>query len=50
MIAQTPELLLLLKLVDECGKYSKQNQLFLVHSMTKETKFLGFMFPQVVQR
>jgi len=24
--------------------------LFSVYSMTEETKFLGFMFPQIVQR
>jgi len=53
MIAQTPQLFFcqkVLKLVDECGRYSKPNQLFLVHSMTEETKFLGLMFLQVVQR
>jgi len=29
---------------------ASQISIILVYSMTEETKFLGFMFPQVVQR
>jgi len=30
--------------------YQAKSVLFSVYSLTKETLFLGFMFPQVVQR
>ena len=44
----------LLKLVDECQRYSKPRQCRFqdtVHSMTEKTQFPGlFLFPQVVQK
>jgi len=30
--------------------YQAKSVLFSVYSMTEDTKFLGFIFPQVVQR
>ena len=53
MIAQAPSYFLpkIIKIGWRMWKIKQaQSVLFSVYSMTEETKFLGFMFPQIVQR